>query len=263
MGIMSYQTILFKQEGNIAFIQFNRPDAGNSINDQLIEELNYVLQRCYTAATIVVLQGDALNFCTGADFKGIHSLMKEGQAVNGHAAVLYDIWRTIAEGPFVVVAHVKGKANAGGVGFVAAADIVIADTTARFSLSELLFGLFPACVLPFLVRKIGFQQAHYLTLMTKPITADEACKAGLADVSGDNSDLLLQQHLGRLRLLNKAAVTKYKRYMNDFLAMNREWQPSAIRASMDMFADAANLGRISRFVETGLLPWQESNPIQK
>nr|WP_269820011.1 enoyl-CoA hydratase-related protein [Bacillus velezensis] len=42
-----------------------------------------------------------------------------------------------------------GVANAGGIGFVAASDIVIADDTAVFSLSELLFGLFPAMVLPF------------------------------------------------------------------------------------------------------------------
>jgi len=53
----------------------------------------------------------------------------------------------------VVIAKVEGKVNAGGVGLVAASDIVVAHTQATFGLSEALFGLLPACVMPFLIRK--------------------------------------------------------------------------------------------------------------
>jgi len=62
------------------------------------------------------------------------------------------LWLRLATVRTVTISHVRGKANAGGIGFVAASDIVLADETAQFSLSELLFGLYPACVLPFLIR---------------------------------------------------------------------------------------------------------------
>lgn len=86
--------------------------------------------------------------------------------------LLYDLWLKMMNGPFITISHVRGTTNAGGFGFVAASDIVIADETAIFNLSELLFGLFPAMVLPFLTGKIGDQRAHYLTLKTNSI-----CKA--------------------------------------------------------------------------------------
>ncbi len=49
---------------------------------------------------------------------------------------------------------------------MAACDIVVCKTGVSFSLSELLFGLMPACVLPFVVRRTGVARAHYMTLMT-------------------------------------------------------------------------------------------------
>jgi len=120
----------------------------------------------------------------------------------------------LATGPYVTIAHVRGTANAGGVGFVAASDIVLADETAQFSLSELLFGLYPACVMPFLIRRIGFQKANYFTMMTKPISAMLACEWGLVDAVEPVSEVLLRRHLQRLRRLSKTAIRRYKTYMS-------------------------------------------------
>ena len=120
-----------------------------------------------------------------------------------------------------------GMANGGGVGFVAASDIVLADETAQFGLSELLFGLFPACVLPFLIRRIGFQKAHYLTLMTQPISAQQAQTWGLVDACAKRSDSLLRKHLLRLSRLSKASIRRYKKYirdLNDSTALFKSWQ---------------------------------------
>src|SRR5439155_22787849 len=94
---------------------------------------------------------------------------------------LYDLLLQLETGSYITLSHVQGKANAGGIDIVAACDIVLADHAAQFSLSELLFGLFPACVLPFLIRRVGFQKAHYMTLMTQPISAQRAHTWGLVD----------------------------------------------------------------------------------
>ena len=177
---MSYHTIRVRFREPICVVQFTRPEVGNTISDRLIEECHEVLASCETRPageapiTVVVLEGSPKVFCLGADFQGMHDNMAAGTTVERGPDRLYDLWLKLATGPFVTVAHVRGKVNAGGMGFVAASDIVLADQTAQFSLSELLFGLFPACVLPFLIRRIGVQRAHYLTLMTKPIAVQEA-----------------------------------------------------------------------------------------
>jgi polyketide biosynthesis enoyl-CoA hydratase PksH len=171
---------------------------------------------------------------------------------------MYDLWRRLATGPFVTIAHVRGKANAGGVGFVSACDIVLADETAQFSLSELLFGLYPACVLPFLIRRVGFQKAHYLTLMTQPISAKQACEWGLVDAFEPTSEVLVRRHLQRLRRLSKVAIQRYKTYMSRISAPLQEMKSQAVAANQEMFSDPRNVEDITRYVEHGLFPWEKT-----
>ncbi len=171
---------------------------------------------------------------------------------------LYDLWLRLATGPYITISHVRGKANAGGVGFVAASDIVLADTTAQFSLSELLFGLYPACVLPFLIRRIGFQKAHYLTLMTQPVTVAQAHEIGLVDAFEEQSEVLLRRHLLRLRRLSKTAIGRYKTYMNRISGPLAQLRAPAIAANLEVFSDPANLQAIGRFVEHGVFPWEKA-----
>jgi polyketide biosynthesis enoyl-CoA hydratase PksH len=157
----------------------------------------------------------------------------------------------------VTVSHVRGKVNAGGVGFVAASDIVLAEEAAQFSLSELLFGLYPACVLPFLIRRIGFQKAHYLTLMTQPITATQAWEWGLVDACAPQSELLLRRHLQRLRRLSKVAIRRYKSFLSGIGTPLREMRSAAVAANREIFSDSTNLQAVTRYVEHGLFPWEK------
>lgn len=253
---MSYQTLKVRLQETVCFIQFYRPEAGNTINECLVREFNQVLDLCTQDITVIIVEGLPDVFCLGADFQDIHAGRSGKKENSNDAEALYDLWMRLATGPYITIAHVKGKANAGGVGFVAACDIVLSDDTALFSLSELLFGLFPACVLPFLIRKIGFQKANYLTLMTKPVTVTEAQTWGLVDAHEQQSDSLLRVHLLRLRRLSKNAISSYKQYLlvlNPFLSQSRS---PAIAANKDIFSDLRNLELISKYVETGQFPWE-------
>ena len=74
----------------------------------------------------------------------------------------------------VVISCVDGQVLAGGVGLVACSDLVIATSKAEFGLSEALWGLLPAMVLPYLIRKVGVQKAYFMTLTTIRISVEEA-----------------------------------------------------------------------------------------
>jgi polyketide biosynthesis enoyl-CoA hydratase PksH len=254
MSAVSYETIKVRFQDAVCYLQIDRLDANNTINDQLVAECNDVLDACEESISTLVLTGSPETFCFGADFKAL--------ARNGHDSEgpepLYNLWLRMATGPYVTIAHVRGKANAGGVGFVAASDIVLADDTAQFSLSELLFGLYPACVLPFLIRRIGFQKAHYLTLSTQPITAKQALEWGLVDACETPSDSLLRRHLLRLSRLSKTAIRRYKSYMGRIDVPLLDLKQPAIAANVEVFSDARNLQAITRYVEQGVFPWEKS-----
>jgi polyketide biosynthesis enoyl-CoA hydratase PksH len=254
----TYETIKVEFQESICFLQIDRPEARNTISRQLVDECNDVLSRCEEAMTVVVLSGSPEVFCFGADFKAIASNTANEQDMGPGPGPLYDLWLRLATGPYVTIAHVRGTANAGGVGFVAASDIVLADETAQFSLSELLFGLYPACVMPFLIRRIGFQKANYFTMMTKPISAMLASEWGLVDAVEPVSEVLLRRHLQRLRRLSKTAIRRYKSYMSRISGPLQNQKSAAVAGNREVFSDVENLQAITRYVEHGLFPWEKS-----
>jgi polyketide biosynthesis enoyl-CoA hydratase PksH len=254
----SYETIKTRFEGDICFIQIDRPEVKNAINNRLIEEFTNALDHCEELAKIVVVEGSPEMFCFGADFKGIQQSLENGTLhQEQNPELMYNLWLKLSSGPYITIAHVRGKANAGGMGFVSACDIVLCEEKAVFSLSELLFGLMPACVLPFLIRRIGFSKAHYMTLMTQPISAKEAYDWGLVDAYDENSKNLLRKHLLRLRLLSKEGIASYKSYLNKLNDFPDTSKSHALAANIEVFSDESNLNKIARFVKTGQFPWEE------
>lgn len=254
---ITYDTLKVRFEDDICFLQIHRPEQNNTINDRLIEEFKLVLDRCEEDAKIIVLEGLPEVFCFGADFKAIQE--ETGGDISQQERnpdALYDLWSRLASGPYVTIAHVRGKVNAGGVGFVAACDIVLCEEKTIFSLSELLFGLMPACVLPFLIRRMGYAKANYLTLMTQPVSAQQAIEWGLADACEENSKNLLRKHLLRLRRLNKTGIKRYKKFMNTLDDFPEVSKPDAIAGNIEVFSDEENINKIKRFVNTGKFPWE-------
>ncbi len=253
---MTYQTIQVRFQQSICYIQFNRPESNNSINDRMVEELHQVLVLCEESATVVVLEGSPDVFCSGGDFQEVRDKKVSGSQREDSPELLYDLLLKIAGGSYVTISHVRGRANAGGMGFVAASDIVIADQKALFSLSELLFGLFPACVLPFLIKKVGSHKANYLTLTTQPINVEKAYSWGLVDEYDVKSETIIRKHLLRLRYLSKAGIARYKSYTNSLDDTLLKSKPLAVEANNKMFSDTNVLEGIARFVENGTLPWK-------
>ena len=254
---MRYETIDVELQQSVCSIRINRPQLGNTIDDLLVSECASALSACEESTNVVVFSGLPDVFCFGADFRAIADAARTpGQKPAIDPDPLYDLWLKMAAGPFVTISHVRGKAKAGGVGFVAASDIVIADEKAEFSLSELLFGVYPACVLPFLVRRIGHQKAHYLTLLTQPINVARACDWGLVDAFEANSDGLLRRHIQRLRHLSKPAIRRYKAYMREIGAPLGDFKAAAVAANIEMFSDPHNVRGIVAYVERGVFPWE-------
>lgn len=251
------ETITVRFDESVCYLQFNRPKANNAINAQLVAECSDVLAACEEMASIIVLSGLPEVFCFGADFNEIAKGSDPAYAAYEGPGPMYDLWLRLATGPFVVISYVRGKANAGGLGFIGASDIVLADETAQLSLSELLFGLYPACVLPFLMRRIGFQKAHFLTLSTQVISAKTACEWGLVDAFELQGDPLVRRHVMRLKRISRTALQRYKAYVNQLGTPLSAYRAAAVAGNLEVFTDENNVRAISRYVREGLFPWEQ------
>ena len=136
---------IYEVRDHAAWITLNRPEARNALSPQLVDELYAHLNRANEdpQARAIVLTGAGKAFCAGADLK-----RKSGALPS---SISYDtVLSTIWNGAKPVIAAVNGYAFAGGLGLVGAADIVITDTQAVFSFSEVRVGViprsFPWCV---------------------------------------------------------------------------------------------------------------------
>ena len=190
------------------------------------------------------------------DFKSVVSMgiekLKEDDP-NGY----YNLLKQFSTCSKIVISKIEGTVNAGGIGIVAASDIVIANETAVFSLSEMLFGLLPACVLPFLIRRVGFQKAKWLTLTTKSITSNKACDIGLVDEVANNVNEALRKNLLRLTRLESSTIKDAKIYMNDLWILNDDTQKFAVSKLQDLMGTEKVQSNLFNFVNHGKFPWDK------
>ena len=94
------------------------------------------------------------------------------------ATRLADMLRTIYLCPKPVVAKVQGDCYAGGMGLIAACDVIVASDVAHFCLSEVKLGLIPATIAPYVIKAMGEQAARRYFLTAERFTATEAHRLG-------------------------------------------------------------------------------------
>ncbi len=131
---------------------------------------------------VIVLQSSGNVFCAGAHLGEMKTLGEADYQQNVAAAMeMGGMFRAVRNCPVPVVARVQGPAFGGGVGLVAACDIVVAGPAAKFAFSEVRLGLVPGVISPLVIDRIGQAAARTYFLTGEAIEADEAFGLGLVD----------------------------------------------------------------------------------
>ena len=112
MDAREFTALRVRFDDDIAYLQIHRPEANNAINDRLIAEFASAMDECDARAKIVVVEGLPDVFCFGADFAELQKSFDGDDVPQQDPKPMYDLWRRLATGPFVSIAHVRGKANA-------------------------------------------------------------------------------------------------------------------------------------------------------
>jgi methylglutaconyl-CoA hydratase len=200
---MSFSLLTRTDEDQVATVVLSRPDSRNALNAALIEELTHCFEEISDDEGIraVVLAGEGRSFCAGADIGYMRETADFSYEENlEDARRLAMMYWTIDECPKPLVARVQGAAMGGGAGLVAVADVAVADVEARFAFSEVLLGIAPASISPFVVRKIGASHARSLFVTGERFDAELAREIGLVHkvVSGEGLDSAVEEKVGEL-----------------------------------------------------------------
>ena len=178
------QPLVLEQElsPGIVELTLNRPAQRNALDATLVDELAAAFARHATRAAtrVLLLAASGSSFCAGADLNAMIELGRGPRAASvADAQRLARLLGAVRQSPKPVIACVQGPAFGGGVGLVAACDIALASSDARFRLPEVQLGLVPAVISPFVIEAIGVRNASRYFLSAEALSAAEARAIGL------------------------------------------------------------------------------------
>jgi methylglutaconyl-CoA hydratase len=166
----------------ILTIALNRPDIRNAFNEKMIDELAKVFRTEAVDPHVraVVLRGNGQVFCAGGDLNWMRKSIELKYEENlQDTLTLTNMFALLNEFSKPVIGVIHGAAIGGGVGLVSICDVVLAEKTTVFSLSEVRLGVVPACIGPFVTAKIGATHARALFVSAERFNADKARHIGL------------------------------------------------------------------------------------
>ena len=192
---MDLETINFKIENEIAYIELNRPKQYNSLNQTMADDLFKVSLECDDNPKIwsVLMTGSGEDaFCAGGD---VNSFYKYGNKTSSHlkevTTTLHGAISRLSRMNAPLVIAVNGVAAGAGFSFVGFADIAIASTNATFVSAYSKIGLTPdGSSTYFLPRIIGTRRYTELILTNRVLSANEALDWGLINKVVDFKDLM-------------------------------------------------------------------------
>jgi len=172
---------------------------------------------------VLVVAAEGSAFCAGADFHWMGKMVEADFEENlADSLKLADMLAALYRFPRPTIARVQGSAFGGGVGVAACCDIVVAAQTALFSFSEVKIGLVPACISPFVIRRIGEGRTREYFLTGERITAQRAYEIGYANkvVPEAELDKAVKGYVSRFLAAGPEALGVCKRMLEDVPSMS-------------------------------------------
>lgn len=214
-------TVVLEPDGElrVARVTFDRPDALNAVNDEVLGDLETVVGRleadAETAVVVLTGRGDRA-FIAGGDIGHMARLTpSEGERWVYRGQRLL---RRLERLPQVTIAAINGFALGGGLEVALACDLRVAAETARLGVPEVTVGLIPGWGgTQRLARLVGRGVAKDLVFTGRVVTAEEALRLGLVNRVAPGAALMEAcRELARRLLANSLlAIRQAKKAIDD------------------------------------------------
>ena len=176
---MDYETIAVSNEGPVATITLNRPQALNALSTKMVSELISALGAIEKDDGIrsVVIAGNDRAFSAGADIKEMADMTAVQMVMGEH---FFPLWDKVGHYPKPLVGAITGFALGGGLELAMSLDILVAADTAQLGQPEINIGVIPGGGgTQRLTRAVGKSKAMEMILSDRRIGAEEARMLGL------------------------------------------------------------------------------------
>ncbi len=188
-----------ERQGPLLRLWLNRPEVKNAMSAQMVREITSTFEaiRDDRSIRIVLIRGAGGSFCAGGDIKNMSASgtppgpgqpdeLKEGNRRFGR------MMQMVNTAPQAVIAAVEGNAMGGGFGLACVADITIARADAAFAMTEVMLGIVPAAISPFVVKRIGLTAARRFGVSGARLNGIQAVEIGIAHVAAADDTALEQ-----------------------------------------------------------------------
>ena len=231
---MELKKLQYVVEDGIAIITKNYMKNLNAIDDQMADELMYVVDACENDPNVkvVVLKGMPKAFSAGGDIGYFYNLIQQGGEVNmdsliGKVGNVTDGLKRMSK---LVISSVSGAAAGAGVSLAFSADFVVCADNAKFIMAFVNLGLVPDTGGTYLFAKsLGVQRAMELCVTGRPMKAAEAKEAGMVyDVvpAEELDDVVMKlarkfaagpllSYKNIKRQIYQASLADYKKYLDE------------------------------------------------
>jgi enoyl-CoA hydratase/carnithine racemase len=179
--------LLRADQGPVAVLTLNRPEARNCLSEDLIAALHAAVTEIggSDAVRAIVITGAGSAFSSGHDLKELSSHRTDPDRGKAYFAKIMDacsqMMLAIVRSPKPVIAAVNGIATAAGCQLVATCDVAVASEDARFATPGVNIGLFCSTPMVALSRNLPRKAAMEMLLLGDMVAANEAKELGLVN----------------------------------------------------------------------------------
>lgn len=244
---------------HVARIKLNSPETGNVVNENNLSLLYKYVTECgeNTDCRVIVIEGSNGIFSRGMDFKNLIKNSDKKININFSEPYIKAV-TAVRNSPKPVIAAIDGEVLAGGMGIALACDIIIATKRSVFGLSEVVFGIIPAYVFPFLLERVPFKKARFIVLSSRKFSSDDYYKFGIIDelAEDDSLEKKLTMYIKRLLCSSPYALSLVKTYSD---RIKDEEISEAVKTAGIQLTELLNnkktTGAIKAFLEGEPIEW--------
>lgn len=233
-------TVDVKREGEVAYVNLDRPEQFNAIDDRLAGDLREAMLKVWNDRSVraVVLSGAGKAFCGGGDLERI----KEAGEQTGMGPVFYDVAGAFHESitairrmPKAVIASINGPAAGGGFSLALACDYRVMSQSAFMQLAYTSHGLSidggGTFTLP---RLVGLSNAMKIALFDDRMLPQDCVELGLVheSVPADELDERAGALASRFAAMPVEVIGRTKRLFNRSFDSSLEQQLEAERTEL-------------------------------
>jgi enoyl-CoA hydratase/carnithine racemase len=178
--------LLREDQGPVAVLTLNRPEARNSLSEELIGAVTSAVKETGGSdVRAIVITGAGTAFSSGHDLKELTAHRNDPDRGRAFFAktmtACSDMMLTIVRSPKPVIAAVNGIATAAGCQLVASCDLAVASQDARFATPGVNIGLFCSTPMVALSRNVSRKAAMEMLLLGEMVEAENAKSLGLVN----------------------------------------------------------------------------------